>query len=94
MTLKRFIPVDRGRNDVMQSGGCSPPVKKIMRGALNNSHLISSPLVISLLSCVHISFSLHATVKMSKPFNPEEAENLEDVRPRVHMVYRPKNFDR
>lgn len=31
---------------------------------------------------------------MSKPFNPEEAENLEDVRPRVHMVYRPKNFDR
>lgn len=35
MTLKRFIPVDRGRNDVMQSGGCSPPVKKIMRGALN-----------------------------------------------------------
>lgn len=35
MTLKRFIPVDCGRNDVVHSGECSPPVKKIMRGALN-----------------------------------------------------------
>jgi hypothetical protein len=26
---------------------------------------------------------LHPIVKMSKPFNPEEAENLEDVRPRA-----------
>lgn len=32
------------------------------------------------------AFTLHTTVKMSKPFNPEEAENLEDVRPRVHTV--------
>lgn len=30
---------------------------------------------------------------MSKPFNPEEAENLEDVRPRVQME-KLKNLDR
>ena len=44
--------------------------------------------------CSHfIEFTLQSTVKMSKPFNPEEAENLEDVRPRVQME-KLKNLDR
>lgn len=79
----------------MQNGGCSPPVKKIMRGALNLPLAFLPTRHITVFLCSYFkAFSLHATVKMSKPFNPDEAENLEDVRPRVYMVYRPKNFDR
>lgn len=61
----------------------SPPAEKMFAGHCISPH--SRHLQIShtfVLCCVSVSRSLNFTntAKMSKPFDPEQAENLEDVR--------------
>lgn len=87
-----FIPVDCGRNDVNdQAMGAKAeaalrPSKNYARGT-EHFNLVSSPLFnITAFTTFFVFQSIqYTTVKMAKPFDPEEAENLEDVRP--HRPY-------
>lgn len=85
-----FIPVGCGRNDVNDQamgvgGGCSPPVKKLCAGHRTLQLDFLSISHITAFTTFFVSQSITiTTTTMAKPFDPEEAENLEDVRPHVH----------
>ena len=95
MRLARFILVrTAGGMTLCRAESTLRPTKKLCAGHRTlPPDFLPTRHITTFLFSHFIEFTLHSTVKMSKPFNPEEAENLEDVRTRVQME-RLKNLDR
>lgn len=96
MRLVRFILVRTAGGMTLCKAdlGALRPTKKLCAGHRTlPPDFLPTRHIAAFLFSHFIEVTLHSTVKMSKPFNPEEAENLEDVRTRVQME-RLKNLDR